>query len=70
MLAEIPGGPIGVSVGAEYRDEGFKVVDSPEIFVGSVPIGIIDIGRGISSFYGEASFPLPGRLTSLCMYAK
>ncbi len=57
---EIPGGPVGVSAGAEFRDEGFKVTDSPEIFVGSVPIGNIDVGRGISSFYGEASFPLVG----------
>jgi len=49
-----------VSVGAEYRDEGFKVQDSPEIFVGSVPIGIIDVGRGISSYYGEVRIPIVG----------
>ncbi len=55
---ELPGGGVGVSVGAEYRDEGFKVADSPEIFVGSVPIGIIDRGRGISSYYGEIRVPV------------
>ncbi len=57
---ELPGGGVGVSVGAEYRDEGFKVQDSPEIFVGSVPIGIIDVGRGISSYYGEVRIPIVG----------
>jgi len=57
---ELPGGGVGVSVGAEYRDEGFKVADSPEIFVGSVPIGIIDVGRGISSYYGEVRVPIVG----------
>ena len=57
---ELPGGGVGVSVGAEYRDEGFKVADSPEIFVGSVPIGIIDVGRGISSYYGEIRVPVVG----------
>ncbi len=55
---ELPGGGVGISVGAEYRDEGFKVADSPEIFVGSVPIGIIDRGRGISSYYGEIRVPI------------
>jgi len=57
---ELPGGAVGLSVGAEYRDEGFKVQDSPEIFVGSVPIGIIDRGRGISSYYGELRVPIIG----------
>jgi iron complex outermembrane recepter protein len=57
---ELPGGGVGVSVGAEYRDEGFKVQDSPEIFVGSVPIGVIDVGRGISSYYGEIRVPIVG----------
>ena len=57
---ELPGGGVGISVGAEYRDEGFKVQDSPEIFVGSVPIGVIDVGRGISSYYGEIRVPIVG----------
>ena len=57
---ELPGGGVGVSVGAEYRDEGFKVIDSPEIFVGSVPIALIDRGRGISSYFGEIRIPIVG----------
>ena len=57
---ELPGGGVGLSIGAEYRDEGFKVQDSPEIFVGSVPIGLIDVGRGISSYYGELRVPIVG----------
>jgi iron complex outermembrane receptor protein len=57
---ELPGGAVGLSVGAEYRLEGFKVQDSPEIFVGSVPIGIIDVGRSVESFYTEVNVPIVG----------
>jgi len=57
---QLPGGALGVSVGAEYRNEGFKVIDSPEIFVGSVPIENIDLGRAVSSFYGEIRVPIVG----------
>lgn len=57
---ELPGGGVGLSVGAEYRDEGFKLQDSPEIFLGSVPIAQIDRGRGISSYYGEIRIPIVG----------
>src|SRR3712207_7594686 len=34
---KLPGGALGVSVGGEFRTEGFKFQNSPEIFVGSVP---------------------------------
>jgi iron complex outermembrane receptor protein len=54
----IPGGKVGISVGGEYREEGFKVNDSPEIFVGSVPIQEINATRSIYSFYGEMSIPI------------
>lgn len=57
---ELPGGKIGLSLGGEFRQEGFKVADSPEIFIGSVPIGIIDRKRDIYSFYGELSVPIIG----------
>ncbi len=57
---ELPGGKIGVSVGAEWRQEGFKVADSPEIFIGSVPIGNISVKRDIYSFFGELSIPIVG----------
>lgn len=57
---ELPGGPLGVSIGTEYRIEGFKVNDSPEIFVGSVPIQEINRGRAIDSFYGELAIPVVG----------
>ncbi len=56
----LPGGKVGLSLGAEYREEGFKVQDSPEIFVGSVPIQEINAGRSIYSFYGELSVPIVG----------
>lgn len=56
----LPGGKVGLSLGAEYREEGFKVTDSPEIFIGSVPIGEINAGRSIYSFYGELSVPIIG----------
>jgi iron complex outermembrane receptor protein len=57
---QLPGGPLGVSVGAEYRIEGFKVSDSVEDFVGSVPIQEINRGRFIDSFYGEVAVPIVG----------
>ena len=57
---ELPGGPLGVSVGAEYRIEGFKVSDSLENFIASVPIKPINRGRFIDSFYGELAIPIVG----------
>jgi iron complex outermembrane receptor protein len=56
----LPGGKVGFTLGGEYRVEGFKVADSPEIFVGSVPIGQINVKRDISSFYTEFSIPIVG----------
>ncbi len=57
---ELPGGKVGLSLGGEFRQEGFKISDSPEIFVGSVPVGIVDRKRDIYSFYGELSIPIVG----------
>jgi len=57
---ELPGGKIGLSIGAEFRQEGFKVQDSPEIFVGSVPIQNIDVKRDIYSVFGELDIPIIG----------
>ncbi|MGI9088084.1 MAG: TonB-dependent receptor plug domain-containing protein [Chthoniobacterales bacterium] len=54
----LPAGKVGLSLGAEYRVEGFKVQDSPEIFLNSVPIGQIDKKRDIYSFFGELSIPI------------
>jgi iron complex outermembrane receptor protein len=56
----LPGGPLGVSVGADYRIEGFKVSDSLENFIASVPIKAINRGRFIDSFYGELAIPIVG----------
>ena len=44
----------------EYRAEGFKVIDSPEVFIGSVPINPIDVGRNIFSAYAELRIPIVG----------
>ena len=55
---KLPGGKIGFSLGAEYRVEGFKVDNSPEIFVGSVPIGLINRKRDIFSQFAEVSIPI------------
>ncbi len=57
---ELPGGKVGVSFGGEFRQEGFKSLDSPEIFIGSVPTIDIDRKRDIYSFYGEVSIPVIG----------
>jgi hypothetical protein len=44
---DLPGGPLGIVLGAEYRNEGFKVEESPAIFVASVTpsIGSTPIGE-------------------------
>jgi iron complex outermembrane receptor protein len=54
----LPAGKVGITLGGEYRVEGFKVADSPEIFVGSVPIGQIDVKRDITSFFTEIQIPI------------
>ena len=54
----LPGGKVGLSLGGEYRVEGFKVADSPEIFLNSTPIGIIDKKRDIDSFFAEVAVPI------------
>src|ERR1043166_9159227 len=54
----LPAGKVGLAIGGEYRVEGFKVADSPEIFVGSVPVGIINVKRDIESFYTEIGIPI------------
>lgn len=56
----LPGGKVGIAVGAEYREEGFKAQDSPEIFIGSTPIQPIDVTRSVTSAYAEASIPIVG----------
>lgn len=56
----LPGGDLGVSFGGEFREEGFKLQDSPEIFVGSVPVQDINVGRYIESAYAEVSVPIVG----------
>jgi iron complex outermembrane receptor protein len=56
----LPGGPLGVSVGVDYRIEGFKVSDSLENFIASVPIKPINRGRFIDSVYGELAIPIVG----------
>ncbi len=56
----LPGGDLGVSFGGEYRQEGFKLQDSPEIFVGSVPVQDINAGRAVKSAYAEISVPIIG----------
>ncbi len=57
---ELPGGKIGLSLGGEFRQEGFKLADSPEIFLGSIPVGNISVKRDIYSFFGELNVPIIG----------
>ena len=56
----LPGGDVGVAFGAQYEQEGFKLQDSPEIFVGSVPVQDINAGRFFTSAYAELSIPIVG----------
>ena len=54
----LPGGPLGFAAGFEYRFEKFRYSDSPEIFLASVPVPPINVGRDIYAFYGETSVPV------------
>ncbi len=56
----LPGGDVGVAFGASYEEEGFKLQDSPEIFVGSVPVQDINAGRFQTSAFAELSVPVIG----------
>ncbi len=55
---KLPAGPLGVAAGFEYRFEKFRFNDSPEIFVGSVPVPEINRGRDIYAAYAEVSVPV------------
>ncbi len=54
----LPAGPIGFAAGGEYRHETLKLNDSPEVFVGSVPVGDIDVGRDEFALFSEVQIPL------------
>jgi iron complex outermembrane recepter protein len=56
----IPGGEVGVAGGVEYRAEGFKFQDSPEIFIGSVPTPASNHGRNIFGAFAEVAIPIVG----------
>ena len=55
---ELPAGPVGFAFGGEWRHEFLKAQDSPEVFVGSVPIGQIDVGRDVYAGFAEVQVPL------------
>ena len=54
----LPGGKVRFSLGGEYRLEGIKVVESPEIFAGSTPLEGIDRKRDIQSLSAELDVPI------------
>ena len=56
----LPGGDLGIVVGGEYRQEGYKLQDSPENFVGSVPVQDTNVGRAVKSVFAEVSIPIIG----------
>ncbi len=55
---KLPAGPFGFAVGAEFRSEGFTLSDSPEIWIGSVPVQDVNVSRTVTSVYAELSIPL------------
>ncbi len=55
---ELPAGPVGFAFGGEWRHEFLKGNDSPEVFVGSVPIGDINVGRDVYAGFAEVQVPL------------
>jgi outer membrane receptor protein involved in Fe transport len=54
----LPAGKVGFTLGGEIRLEGFKVKDSPEVFLASVPIAEINKKRQIESVFSEISIPI------------
>ncbi len=57
---ELPGGKVGVAFGGEYRLEGFKLNNSPEIFLGTTPVADINKKRDIQSAFAEVNIPIIG----------
>ncbi len=55
---KLPAGPFGFALGFEYRNEGYKVSDSPEIFIGSVPVTEVSLSRWTYAAFLEVSIPL------------
>ncbi len=55
---KLPAGPLGLALGYEYRFEKIRYDDSPEIFIGSVPIPGVNVGRDIEAAYAEMSIPV------------
>jgi iron complex outermembrane receptor protein len=59
-LFNLPGGPVSVAFAPQYYVEGFKLVDSPEIFIGSVPTANTNAGRYTFAAAGELDIPIVG----------
>ena len=57
---KLPAGPVGFAIGYEYRFEKIRYNDSPEIFLGSVPVADTNVGRDIDAAYSELSIPVIG----------
>ena len=55
---KLPAGPVGFALGYEYRFEKIRYNDSPEIFLGSVPVADTNVGRDIDAAYAELSVPV------------
>ncbi len=56
----LPAGPLGVAAGGEYRHESLKANIDPQNFLGSVPIGDIDVGRDVTAGFAEVQVPVIG----------
>jgi iron complex outermembrane receptor protein len=57
-LFNLPGGPVSIALAPQYYIEGFKLVDSPEIFIGSVPTANTNAGRYTFAAAGELNIPI------------
>jgi iron complex outermembrane receptor protein len=57
-LFNLPGGPVSVAFAPQYYVEGFKLVDSPEIFIGSVPTANVSAGRYTFAAASELKIPI------------
>ena len=54
----LPGGPIGVAAGGEYRHEFLHAAADPEVFVDAAQPANINIGRDVFAGFGEVRIPV------------
>jgi iron complex outermembrane receptor protein len=62
-LVDLPGGPLAVALGTEFREETYKLNPIPEILIGDLSgyggnFFPVDRTRSVKAFFGEVSVPI------------